>query len=56
MARHARNFDIYRNFRFRPRLCENARDWRPDYVRGDTGGDLADRRGEIRESSPASIR
>jgi hypothetical protein len=38
-----------------PRLCENARDWRPDYVRGYTGEDLAERRGEIRDSSPASI-
>ena len=36
-------------------LCENARDWRPDCVRSDTGEDLADRRGKIRESSPASI-
>jgi hypothetical protein len=36
-------------------MCENARDRRPDYVRGDTSEDLAERRGEIRESSPASI-
>ncbi|HEV2041965.1 MAG TPA: hypothetical protein VGT81_18310, partial [Casimicrobiaceae bacterium] len=45
----------YADDRFWSRLCENARDWRPDYVRGDTGEDLAERRREIRESSPASI-
>jgi hypothetical protein len=28
-------------------LCENARGWRPDCVRSDTGEDLADRRGKI---------
>ena len=26
-------------------LCENAPDWRPDSVRGDTGGDLTDSAG-----------
>jgi hypothetical protein len=35
-----------------PRLCENARDWRPDRVRSDTGEDFADRRGKISRIEP----
>ena len=40
------------NDRFRPRLRENARDWRPDCVRSDIGEDLADRRGKISRIEP----
>jgi hypothetical protein len=39
-------------FRFGSRLCENARDWRPDCVRSDTSEDLADRRGKISRIEP----
>jgi hypothetical protein len=38
--------------RNRARLCENARDWRPDCVRSDIGEDLADRRGKISRIEP----
>jgi len=34
------------------RLCENARDWRPDRVRSDTGEDFADRHGKISRIEP----
>src|SRR5208337_4104712 len=37
---------------FGSRLCENARDWRPDCVRSDTGEDFADRRGKISRIEP----
>jgi hypothetical protein len=40
------------NDRIRPRLCENARDWRPDCVRSNIGEDLADRRGKISRIEP----
>ena len=40
------------NGSFGSRLCENARDWRPDCVRSDTGEDLADRRGKISRIEP----
>jgi len=35
--------------------CMNTRAIRPENMRGDTGEDLAERRGESRESSPVSI-
>jgi hypothetical protein len=37
-------------------MRENARDWRRDYVHGDTGEDLTDRRGPISRIELASIR
>ena len=38
--------------RFGSRLCENARDWRPDCVRSDIGEDLADQRGKLSRIEP----
>jgi len=40
------------NYRLGSRLCENARDWRPDRVRSDTGEDFADRHGKISRIEP----
>ena len=40
------------NVCFGSRLCKNGRAWRPDFVGGDTGADLADRRGTISRIDP----